>query len=292
MSAGALELLRELAGETCAGCDSQMVITYDALRRPRKRCPKCDGLSKPRAPHPDTVLVPVALKPLAMAAGLPPVEPGQLRCQRCARGVDGDVRFCEERTALRSMRPCLRCHVPFLGTRRWQKRCDRCLAAAAAPTVTVCTGCNRLWPRKKRGKFRVASCAACWTDSRPADPVRTCLSCGATSPRAHRGHKTVKRCSLCRSMRTCLGCGATSRRSSHQRSTVKKCSACPSAPRIGMEHPGTLPDDHPRRIAWIAASVATRTARGDMLYKPKSCRECGTQFQPTGPRSLYCPTHR
>lgn len=85
--AEALDL--ELAGEDCARCDTPMVITYDALRRPRKRCPKCDGVSRRAPPNADTVLVPVIL-----GTALPPIELGQLRCQGCGRGIDRRERFC------------------------------------------------------------------------------------------------------------------------------------------------------------------------------------------------------
>jgi hypothetical protein len=80
----------ELAGETCARCDADMVITYDALRRPRKRCPRCDGVSRKAPPNADTVLLPMVLGAIV----LPPIRPGQLRCQECACGVDPNRRFC------------------------------------------------------------------------------------------------------------------------------------------------------------------------------------------------------
>jgi phage FluMu protein Com len=92
----------------CARCDGTMVLTPDAIGRLRKRCPKCDGVAKVRH-HPDQVLVPVTLAKLT-ADALPPVEPGQLRCQRCAKGVDGNVRFhteCAAAAALeKKQRPC------------------------------------------------------------------------------------------------------------------------------------------------------------------------------------------
>lgn len=85
----------ERSGEACARCDTDMVITYDAPRRPRKRCPKCDGVSKKAAPNPDMVLVPVQLVPLAtVASALPAIEPWQPRCQLCAHGVETTERFC------------------------------------------------------------------------------------------------------------------------------------------------------------------------------------------------------
>ncbi len=78
---------------SCARCDRQMVITKDAVGRPRKRCPWCDGVAAVKA-HPDEVLLPQGLVRVKFAA-LPPIEPGQLRCQICAHGVNPRMRFCD-----------------------------------------------------------------------------------------------------------------------------------------------------------------------------------------------------
>lgn len=85
---------------------------------------------------------------------LPMVEPGQLRCQRCARGVEGDLRFCDECQAERAAaareakraekirrgpvasrakaqykpRPCLDCHDEFIPTGARARFCPACKA--------------------------------------------------------------------------------------------------------------------------------------------------------------------
>ena len=74
------------------GCGSELVMKPDAIGRMRERCPKCDGVSAPRPRHPDDAMIPQGLVHLVNT--LPPVAPGQLRCQRCADGVDGRARFC------------------------------------------------------------------------------------------------------------------------------------------------------------------------------------------------------
>jgi hypothetical protein len=76
----------------CARCDGQMVVTRNAVGVERVRCPRCDGVAKVRH-HPDEVLIPQGLVP---ASTLPPIAPGQLRCQWCARGVSGNARFCAD----------------------------------------------------------------------------------------------------------------------------------------------------------------------------------------------------
>jgi hypothetical protein len=74
----------------CARCDGPMVISHDAIGRERLRCPVCDGVSRIRH-HPDEVLIPQGLVPGRV---LPPIRPGQLRCQGCATGVPKNARFC------------------------------------------------------------------------------------------------------------------------------------------------------------------------------------------------------
>jgi hypothetical protein len=118
--------------EVCARCDGQMVTKPDAVGRPRLRCPRCDGVSAPRPRHPDDAMLPQGLVRVRV---LPEVRPGQLRCQRCARGVEGTARFCAE---CRSVKPatgtghaCARCGrtiPPRVG--RPPKSCDDCLTPA------------------------------------------------------------------------------------------------------------------------------------------------------------------
>lgn len=97
----------------CAGCDGEMAITFDAIGRERYRCPRCHGVARPRC-HPDDAMIPQGLvraiapprvvetivhvpvlppEPVPVI-GLPPIRPGQLRCQLCAHGIDSRSRFC------------------------------------------------------------------------------------------------------------------------------------------------------------------------------------------------------
>jgi hypothetical protein len=115
-----------------------MEITKDALGRDRKRCPRCDGVARHVTVHPDDAQIPQGLV-RAMPA-LPPVEPGQLRCQVCAKGVVGNVRFhpeCGRRRKLDQMRESR--------GRHWAPR--------------TCRKCGRAMP-KKVGRPR-KFCEAC-----------------------------------------------------------------------------------------------------------------------------------
>lgn len=79
------------------GCGSYLEFTPDAIGRMRERCPSCDGVARrPSVLHPSLRATAQALVPVTRAGEftLPPVAEGQLRCQRCARGVDGSKRFC------------------------------------------------------------------------------------------------------------------------------------------------------------------------------------------------------
>jgi hypothetical protein len=146
-------MLLESAAESmiCARCDGPMTITHDALRRPRKRCERCDGVAAPRPPHPDEVLRPVTLASLT-AAALPPVEPGQLRCQRCAKGVVGDVRFHPEclraRAREKRQRRCS-CGAPFVRRHGSSSdACPACVAQRKAKRPRLCTG---MQPARREG---------------------------------------------------------------------------------------------------------------------------------------------
>lgn len=256
-----------LAGEQCAGCDGPMVITHDAIGRPRKRCPKCDGISHNRR-HPDEVLLPQGL--VRAHARLPEIAAGQLRCQRCARGVEGRARFCSDCHGKTKRKLC-RCGATFVPTRRRQFRCDGCFNAAKnRAAVTLCTGCNRTWKRKHRGHVTVASCEDCRGFTRNGPAVRTCLGCGATSPRKPRTRVKVKTCRQC--------------------PRPPKRVAKPKPP--GLPHPRTLPADHPRRLAWIAARAATMATLGPPVFKPRICQSdgCGAEFVPSGAAAKYCPS--
>lgn len=93
MSASLQETIvhRPTASTVCARCDGSMVITRDAIGRERQRCPHCDGVSSVRV-HPDDAQLPQGLV-RANVVELPRIEPGQLRCQVCARGLSTNDRF-------------------------------------------------------------------------------------------------------------------------------------------------------------------------------------------------------
>lgn len=116
----------------CARCDGRMVITRDALGRERRRCPRCDGVSRVRV-HPDEVLLPQGL---VRAQALPSVLPGQLRCQRCARGVDPSERFCVTCKPGRGHSISARVYQP--------KPCVRCgeMFQPSGPRALYCTVCT------------------------------------------------------------------------------------------------------------------------------------------------------
>lgn len=137
----ALEQIMQSAQEINCACGTPMVAGNDAIGRVRHRCPVRDGVAPPRRRSPDDI----ALMPqgLVRIAALPPIQPGQLRCQVCAKGVDGDARFCasceaarteDERSRQRRLAAehrCLRCmEVIPPKTGRPQKICDGCLTPA------------------------------------------------------------------------------------------------------------------------------------------------------------------
>jgi hypothetical protein len=125
-----------VVSEICARCDGPMVAKPDAVGRIRLRCPKCDGVSPPRPRHPDDAMIPQGL--VHLVGALPPVAPGQLRCQRCARGVKGDRRFCaqcrrqiiSEGAARRTFKPKLckepSCRQLFTPTASRNDFCEDC----------------------------------------------------------------------------------------------------------------------------------------------------------------------
>lgn len=117
MSARAfLELERTLQTDQdipCPKCFGPMVTKLDAIGRTYQRCPSCQGLAKPEHRIPGEVLVPQTLIRSNRQRALPPIREGQLRCQQCARGVEGFARFCadcaRQRQAMLLTRPCKRC---------------------------------------------------------------------------------------------------------------------------------------------------------------------------------------
>jgi hypothetical protein len=174
--------LRERAPITdsliCARCDGTMVLTPDAIGRLRKRCPKCDGVAKVRH-HPDQVLVPQTLVPVTLArltaAALPPIEPGQLRCQRCAKAVDGLARFHDA---------CRRDH------QRELQRAQR--SERAVGRTRTCLNCGATSPHVA-GHYVTKDCSVCrpkGTNTKRAYRPKMCRrgDCGTvfvpTGPRA------------------------------------------------------------------------------------------------------------
>jgi ribosomal protein L40E len=91
------QLEREITGiqqTGCPRCSTLLVTTQDAIGRTRHRCPKCVGVAKASYRHPDDAFMPQGL--VRVASALPAIRAGQLRCQRCAEGVEGRLaRFCE-----------------------------------------------------------------------------------------------------------------------------------------------------------------------------------------------------
>lgn len=139
----------------CNTCGSFLVSWSDAIGRTRMRCPKCDRLPAPRRRSPDDI----ALMPqgLVRLVPLPEIEEGQLRCQGCARGVDGDVRFCtgcesaraaaRNRERARGINRCSRCTTIIPpGKGRPRKTCDDCLTPAEAADIRK----KREWNDRQR----------------------------------------------------------------------------------------------------------------------------------------------
>jgi hypothetical protein len=154
----------------CARCDGTMVLTPDAIGRLRKRCPTCDGVAKVRH-HPDQVLVPVTLASLT-AVALPPIEPGQLRCQVCARSVEGDRRFCDGCAKARN-----------LSSWRRGYHCRTTRSKAAAPTSA---GITRTYKQKP---CVAPECGALFTPTGPRSLYCETHQVQAARGFAARGHR-------------------------------------------------------------------------------------------------------
>lgn len=142
----ALEHVLQSAQEVpCAKCGAAQVTTRDAIGRTRQRCPKCDGVAAPKRPNPNETFMPQALVPVH--SQLPPIAPGQLRCQRCACGVEGRERFCAACVAEKASRP--KKHTNYI---RKTARVYR--PAAYKPKVCARDGCDTTFtPRGPRARF-------------------------------------------------------------------------------------------------------------------------------------------
>lgn len=131
------ELERDLPTDQtipCLKCGGDTVTKMDAIGRTRQRCPRCEGVSPVRPRHPDEALVPQTLVRSNTQRALPPIAEGQLRCQRCARGVVGRARLCRAcdppkgTNQQRSYppKPCAKCGYNFQPTGPRALWCDRC----------------------------------------------------------------------------------------------------------------------------------------------------------------------
>lgn len=168
----------------CGKCGTILVHKKDAIGRVYTRCPKCDGVAPEQHRHPDDAMLPQGL---VKVHTLPPVQPGQLRCQQCARGVEGDVRFCVTCQARRdeAARPtttCRHCGRTRLRERKeWEftKRCEVCIADELR--------IRRANPRPRAPRLR--------TPPPPKPTTRPCPGCGAPIP-IKRG-KPPARCEAC-----------------------------------------------------------------------------------------------
>lgn len=274
-----------------AGRATPVVFGTDAIGRTTTRCPVCDGVKKPRKALPDEVFRPQAL--IGTAQLLPPCPPGRLRCQSCARPVEGDERLCVE------------CQLPGLSkadrAKLQREREDREAATAAPrprptlpkPLFSHSVGVHREAPPKParpKQKPDLARAVA-QLERKPRRPanqnpwkgkpaasaqLRTCRKCGATSP-YKAGPRELKECSVC------------TPKAPHP--TVPH----PKGPSPKGPHPMTLPDTDPRKIAWREKVSEGMTAvRASIVYARRLCAwvGCGETFQPTGPAAKYCEAHR
>lgn len=148
----------------CPTCGAALVDSLDAIGRLRLRCPSCDRVAPSRPPSPDECLVPQTL--VSAAPRLPPVQPGQLRCQRCGTGVVGRARFCSDACAHPprfSARRCRQCGASFVPARWNGARCDACRHAAPRSQRTYapkrCVGCGgRFTPTGPRAHYCSRRC--------------------------------------------------------------------------------------------------------------------------------------
>lgn len=105
------------------GCGTYLEFTPDAIGRLRERCPTCDGIGRRPALHSSLQATQQALVPIVRVAeySLPPIAPGQLRCQRCAFGVEPKLRFCDACTAVLTAPKPRKVKAPGA-----QVACERC----------------------------------------------------------------------------------------------------------------------------------------------------------------------
>lgn len=189
------------------GCGAKLELTPDAIGRLRERCPRCDGKAKPPVIRPGEVRRsqeveygrPVERRSsIALPAGvyrLPSIAPGEVRCQRCARGVPPNRRVCkpciaDARSARAAARPkkekpkklCPDCGVVELRARsgkygRPPQRCEACQAKRKLGPLPRCWDCKGGAPRGRK------KCDACLAKTAAKKAVRTCSKCGGPVPK-------------------------------------------------------------------------------------------------------------
>lgn len=139
----ALEQPMQSAQEVLCVCGLAMVATKDAIGRVRHRCPACDGVAAPRRGSPDDIaLMPQGL--VALQNMLPAITPGQLRCQGCAKGVEGQARFCARCGKARTVRP------PARGTNQQRRYNPKPCAKIGCETLFLPSGPRALFCEEHR----------------------------------------------------------------------------------------------------------------------------------------------
>src|SRR3954470_15777649 len=88
-------------GQTrCGTCGNDLVFDTDGNGVEITWCSICQSGTKPISRSSVNAIARGALVPGGgLVPALPDVRPGQLRCQRCAHGVEGTKRFCRTCTA-------------------------------------------------------------------------------------------------------------------------------------------------------------------------------------------------
>lgn len=185
----------------CPKCGGSVDFTTDAIGRLRERCRRCDGVAPTPFARPGEVrrtqtieigapVVRVA-PPIALPAGvyrLPEIQLGQLRCQYCARGVEGKRTVCKACVA--------------------ERRAAKAVPKKEKP-AKLCRECGVVPLARRAGKFgrppqRCADCQA----KKDLGPVPTCWVCKGEAPRGH------KKCDDCRAktaanrQKKCTRCGS------------------------------------------------------------------------------------
>lgn len=128
------------------GCGEHLQFGTDAIGRETARCPKCDGVARPRRINPNEALIPQGLVPAFRQ--LPPAVPGQ-PCAHCGHVVPEPKRV----RAPKSVLPDIHCRgcgdvIPRKHGRPavW---CQKMQCLAKAPKTVV-------YARREKAKRRAA----------------------------------------------------------------------------------------------------------------------------------------